>query len=41
MWFFKVTSKGTIHDAPIALIKIDAPILAFLIQEMEKKPLHT
>ncbi len=41
MWLFKATSIGTIHDAPIPLEESDAPILAFLIREMEKKPLHT
>jgi hypothetical protein len=29
MWLFKVTSIGTIHDAPITLEENDAPILAF------------
>jgi hypothetical protein len=41
MWPSKATTMGTIHDAPIPLEESDAPILAFLIQEMEKKPLHT
>jgi hypothetical protein len=41
MWHFKVTSIGTIHDAPIPSEENDALILAFLIREMEKKPLHT